>query len=900
MIFWVPMGSPPSSNARSTTPSPTGSGAIDPQFVPNTLVSPNPVNGGEFGASIAETATDVIIGAPNETSGAVPGAGQAYVESVATGATVTLLDPSPMAGGSFGFSLAVSGNLVAVGAPGQTVDGVPGAGAAYLFADNGTLLGAYPNPDATPYAQFGYSVALGNDYLAVGAPGEKLPIAAAGAVDLFAVSTDTYRQLISPVPAGQTGFGSSVASDGNLFAIGAPNQTSDGDASSGEVFLYTATTGDDIAAYSNPTPATDAYFGTSVALNGSVLVSGAPGATEGGAAYEFDIATNASSSLPDPEATGSFGASVAVDGSTVLVGAPHQGRGFGLQTGTAYLYSVSSQNVTSALTLPSDSANGTFGEAVAESDGSVAVGAPGTNISQVDSGSAYLFGQVPLTVTSLNPIGNGEFGWSVALGEGVTVVGAPGESADGLAGAGNAYVVPLDSAPGLPLINLTNPTPTAEGRFGDAVAVGDGVIAVGAPAETEGGNVSAGVVEVYNATTDALRYALYGDNSTSAEFGTSLAVGDDVLVVGAPTQNVGVIADAGAAYVFNLTDGATMTELQSSSTGAELGQSVAVGPTWYAVGAPGEDIGVNASAGVVLVRSLVHPSQVTFDNVKAPVAASDARFGASVAVAGDTLAIGAPGSNSGGDTGSGVVYLFNAETGDLSHLLTSPNAISDGKFGTSVATNGATVVVGAPDETAVGDLRAGNVYVFDATTGAILDRFYSPVYSEDGLFGDSVAEDANRIVAGAPTESVGELGGKTLPGSTAILALGTSPIVPSSDYYTTLMGIYAARPDLQAAFPDAASNLTEYADLVSWAGEVVTGVFPDSALPELAPFAYYYALMLVYEHRPGLQVEFPGALTNVTSYQGLLGWANQVVQFEPSDPAYSTLLPFAAYYEELG
>ena len=119
-------------------------------------------------------------------------------------------------------------------------------------------------------------------------------------------------------------------------------------------------------------------------------------------------------------------------------------------------------------------------------------------------------------------------------------------------------------------------------------------------------------------------------------------------------------------------------------------------------------------------------------------------------------------------------------------------------------------------------------------------------------------------------------------------------------YFYDLMGLYNSRPDLEAAFPHADSNASEFASLVGWAGAVVNGTVLDSARTQLAPFGYWYVLLGVYNGRPDLQAAFPLAYVNATSYQSLLGWAKAVVTGAISDSAYSTLQPYAATYEALG
>ena len=112
--------------------------------------------------------------------------------------------------------------------------------------------------------------------------------------------------------------------------------------------------------------------------------------------------------------------------------------------------------------------------------------------------------------------------------------------------------------------------------------------------------------------------------------------------------------------------------------------------------------------------------------------------------------------------------------------------------------------------------------------------------------------------------------------------------------------VYNERPDLQAAFPSAYTSLSNYTSLVNWAGGVVTNSFADSDRSNLTAFGYFYALMFVYDDRSDLQAAFPNAFSSATSYEGLLGWAKGVVLGDFTDSSFTTLLPFAASYEELG
>src|SRR5207237_1939931 len=95
-----------------------------------------------------------------------------------------------------------------------------------------------------------------------------------------------------------------------------------------------------------------------------------------------------------------------------------------------------------------------------------------------------------------------------------------------------------------------------------------------------------------------------------------------------------------------------------------------------------------------------------------PYAQAFGQFGISVSVSCTTVVVGAQLENANGQPEAGHAYSFDATTGFLTTTLTSPNAQGGGEFGASVAVSGTTVVVGAPRETGGGCTQAGHAYIF--------------------------------------------------------------------------------------------------------------------------------------------------------------------------------------------
>lgn len=130
--------------------------------------------------------------------------------------------------------------------------------------------------------------------------------------------------------------------------------------------------------------------------------------------------------------------------------------------------------------------------------------------------------------------------------------------------------------------------------------------------------------------------------------------------------------------------------------------------------------------------------------------------GSSVAIAGDTVVVGAPSTEIGSNQGQGAVYVFNKPASGWNDMTqTAVLTASDGQIGDelglSVAISGDTIVAGAWAANAF----VGAVYVFVRPANGWTNMTETAkLTSSDGLkagsLGYSVAIDGDTIVAGAP------------------------------------------------------------------------------------------------------------------------------------------------------
>ena len=250
------------------------------------------------------------------------------------------------------------------------------------------------------------------------------------------------------------------------------------------------------------------------------------------------------------------------------------------------------------------------------------------------------------------------------------------------------------------------------------------------------------------------------DAATDDEFGGSVAIDGDTVVVRA--------SGSGSVYVFRTSDGGAtyshVAKLTASDAAAydSFGGSVAIAGDTVVVGAYGDDDGGYLSGSVYVFRTT--DGGVTYDQV-AKLTAADAgasdRFGGSVAIDGATVVVGATGDADGGSD-SGSVYIFRTSDDGATYgqvaKLTAADAARDDRFGTSVAIDGATVVVGAYGDDD-GGLSSGSVYVFRTTDGGATYGQVVKLTAADAAagdtFGQSVAMDGGTVVVGATKAGTG-------------------------------------------------------------------------------------------------------------------------------------------------
>ncbi|WP_198648747.1 FG-GAP repeat protein [Cyanothece sp. BG0011] len=308
-----------------------------------------------------------------------------------------LLAPDGAASDLFGGSVSLSGNTALVGSPGDDDNG-QNSGSAYLFdVITGTLLQKLTAPDGAGGDQFGYSVSLSGNIALMGSLGDDDNGSASGSAYLFDVTTgNLLYKLTAPDGAASDQFGWSVSLSGNTALVGSYFDDDNG-SNSGSAYLFDVITGNFLQKLTAPDGAEGDNFGYSVSLSGNTALVGSrlddDNGGNSGSAYLFDVTTGnflQKLTAPDGAASDQFGSAVSLSGHTALVGS-FSDNDNGSDSGSAYLFDVTTGDFLHKLTAPDSAEFDQFGWSVSLSDNTALVGSRSDDDSGTNSGSAYLF-----------------------------------------------------------------------------------------------------------------------------------------------------------------------------------------------------------------------------------------------------------------------------------------------------------------------------------------------------------------------------------------------------------------------------------------------------------------------------------------------------------------------------
>ncbi len=521
------------------------------------------------------------------------------------------------AGGLFGWDVAIDGDLAV--ACDARLDGSPAR--VRTWRRSGQAWQRLPAHDVVLYGDSGCRLALAEGTLAITQYGSTAP--SRGYINIFAWTDEGWDQEYGVSTTAD--FYDGIATSGSIVAVGSPLHDSAGGDNSGRVrVLRRSGSGNWTSSFINPpTAQEDAYFGQSVAIVAGAIAVGAPGMDvddggtlreDAGAAYVFELTIdtwNLAASLAEPDGeigTGHrFGSVVAISGidpstpDRLLVSSPadaginHAGivRAYrrGASTWTEAFWFRQSGSPTDDL----------FGCSLAMDGAWAVIGACASNAIADDAGA--------IRVVRFN------------------------DDFEGVASSSQR----------------TDPGSVANDHFGGRVGIDrEGpVVIAGNPAANLHGNTSQGVVLTSIGTTGdvpALTRSLELGQGLTGARASQFAVGGDAIVIGASGEDVGSQHQRGAAYVYR-----------------------------------------RGAGGYVFEARVLAPDGMAGD-----------QFGATVALQGDRLLVGAPGRASQGEPQAGAVYAFRRMAGTwmLEAQWVPGDPGYETTFGFTLALDGSTAMVG--------------------------------------------------------------------------------------------------------------------------------------------------------------------------------------------------------------
>jgi hypothetical protein len=711
----------------------------------------------------------------------------------------------------FGYSVAVSGDTVVVGAPFDNDDGEH-SGSAYIFerntggtANNWGEVKKLTASDADADDFFGFSVGISGDTAIVGAYGNSDDGFQSGSAYIFernaggaANNWGEVRRLTASDATAGDNFGYSIGISGDTVIIGASrNDIPEFEFDSGAAYIFERNNGGvdnwgEVKVLTKLSPRNNELFGWSVAISGDTAIVGAVGVKAGlnrvGSAFVFERNTGGADNWGHLKQLGTgsaaddrFGTSVAISGDTAIVGSPKNDL-VGSDAGLVKVFERNAGGINNwgeikSITAVVFAPNANFGRSVAISNDTFIVGAYQDDL----NGTVYIFernmggadnwGEAQELKASDATIGD-RFGWSVGISGDTVIVGAIWDDDDGSA-SGSSYLFTNVHNNWSEVTSKTVRGGTASNQLGYSVSISGDIAIVGELNGESGLTLSdTGAAYIFernqggaNVWSTVVKLNA-SDAAVGDQFGHSVSISNDTVIVGA-WENDDDGGRTGAAYIFERNTGGAdswgeVKKLLASDMngGDRFGWAVGIsGDTAIVSAKRNDDGGFQTGSAYIFERNkngVDNWGQVKKILAFDPFGGDE--FGQSVAISVDTVIVGAWKDDDDGSA-SGSAYIFERNTGGVDNWgsvkkLTAIAAAGNDEFGFSVAISDDTAIVGAhfADEPGIGGSGAAHIFYRNqggANNWGEVKRITASVPVATDIFGHSVAISGDKVIVGA-------------------------------------------------------------------------------------------------------------------------------------------------------
>ncbi|MCB1120166.1 MAG: FG-GAP repeat protein [Verrucomicrobiae bacterium] len=344
-----------------------------------------------------------------------------------------------------------------------------------------------------------------------------------------------------------------------------------------------------------------------------------------------------------------------------------------------------------------------------------------------------------------------EFGIDVAIDGFTAVIGAHRANVGPNADQGAVYVFTGSGTNWSLQQKLTASDGTAQNDFGSSVSIQGDTILVGAPAKTIGSNIQQGKVYVFTRSGKVWterQGLLAGDGGSQDHFGNSVSLDGDRAIIGASEDTIGSNTFQGSAYIF-VKSGDNWTQEQKivaadSGDSDDFGNSVSISGSTVVIGARNNNGtgGVNQGAAYVYTRSGSNWSLQ--QKLTASNAGGFEQFGYDVAISEETVIVGTR-SNS-----SAYVFVRSGTTWTEQQKLNPSDQLGYEAFGFSVALKGDTAAIGSVSKVGNNN-KQGAVYIFErsGTTWTQSQKLIATDGLANDYLGHSVAISSRAVISGA-------------------------------------------------------------------------------------------------------------------------------------------------------